>query len=145
MNRINTVTIVGANGTMGRNIAAIFASFGNAKVYLISRTIEKSVEAKEKAFLSVKADSIKEKMVPCDYGQLEDCVKDSNLVFEACAEKWEIKKDVHTRISNVLSDMDFDKIICDDFLGMNAVYLEHQGYLLQVWRNCTMKNIALVL
>lgn len=35
MKSIGTVTIVGANGTMGRNIAAIFASFGNANVYLV--------------------------------------------------------------------------------------------------------------
>lgn len=34
--KINTVTVLGANGAMGRNIAAIFASFGNAKVYLVA-------------------------------------------------------------------------------------------------------------
>lgn len=33
MKSIKTVSIIGANGTMGRNIAAIFASFGNAEVY----------------------------------------------------------------------------------------------------------------
>lgn len=37
---IKVVSILGANGTMGRNIAAIFASFGNAQVYLISRLIQ---------------------------------------------------------------------------------------------------------
>lgn len=41
MKAINTVTIVGANGAIGRNIAVILASFGNAKVYLVSRIIEK--------------------------------------------------------------------------------------------------------
>ena len=30
--RIKTVTVLGANGTMGTNVSAIFASFGNAKV-----------------------------------------------------------------------------------------------------------------
>lgn len=121
--KIYTVTIIGANGTMGRNIAAIFASFGNAKVYLVSRTIEKSIEAKEKAFLSVKADCVKEKMIPCDYSQLETCVKDSDLIFEACAENWEIKKDVHTRISKALSYMEFDKVICSGTSGLSITGL----------------------
>lgn len=39
MKSIGTVTIVGANGTMGRNITAIFVSFGNANVYLVSRSL----------------------------------------------------------------------------------------------------------
>ena len=37
MQKIDKVTVIGANGTMGQNIAAIFASFGNAEVYLVSR------------------------------------------------------------------------------------------------------------
>ena len=39
---IKTVTVIGANGTMGKNIAGIFASFGNAKVYMVCRTLEKA-------------------------------------------------------------------------------------------------------
>lgn len=46
MREIKTVTVLGTNGTMGCNIAAIFASFGNAKVYLISRSVKKSMNAK---------------------------------------------------------------------------------------------------
>lgn len=40
--KISTVTVIGANGTMGTNVSAIFAPFGNAKVYMVSRDIEKS-------------------------------------------------------------------------------------------------------
>ena len=32
-----TVTVIGATGTMGSNVAGIFASFGNAKVYCVGR------------------------------------------------------------------------------------------------------------
>ena len=39
--KIEAVTVVGTNGTIGRNIAEIFASFGNATVYLVSRTYDK--------------------------------------------------------------------------------------------------------
>lgn len=83
--QIHTVTMLGANGTMGRNIASIFASFGGAKVYLVSRTVEKSIQAKEKAYRSVRAESIKEKMIPTDYSKLEQCIINSDLIFEACA------------------------------------------------------------
>ena len=30
---IKTITVIGASGTMGTNVSAIFAAFGNAKVY----------------------------------------------------------------------------------------------------------------
>lgn len=39
--KITTVTVVGVTGTMGANVAGIFASFGNAKVYAVGRDIEK--------------------------------------------------------------------------------------------------------
>ena len=39
MEQIKTVTVIGASGTMGANIAGIFASFGNTKVYCIGRDI----------------------------------------------------------------------------------------------------------
>lgn len=39
---IKTVTVLGANGTMGRNVSAIFASFGQAKVYMMCRNMKKS-------------------------------------------------------------------------------------------------------
>lgn len=45
--KINTVTVIGAGGTMGCNISAIFASFGNAKVYMLD--IEKPVDAVDRA------------------------------------------------------------------------------------------------
>lgn len=122
--KIKKVTVIGANGTMGRNVSAIFASFGNAKVYLVSRNIEKSVKAKEMAYLSVKADSIKEKLEPKDYSQLEECINDSELIFEACAESWEVKKSIHERISEILSKVSkIDKIICSGTSGLSITGL----------------------
>ena len=38
---IQTVTVIGVTGTMGANVAGIFASFGDAKVYCLGRDIEK--------------------------------------------------------------------------------------------------------
>ena len=44
MLKIKTVTVVGVIGTMGANIAGIFASFGNAKVYCVASCIIQSVD-----------------------------------------------------------------------------------------------------
>lgn len=120
---INTVTVVGANGTMGRNVSAIFASFGNAKVYLVSRSIEKSIAAKEKAYLSVRAESIKEKMIPTDYEHLGECVVKSDLIFEACAEDWHIKQDIHSRIADAIKNTIECKIICSGTSGLSLTRL----------------------
>lgn len=100
--KIKTVTVVGANGTMGTNVSAIFASFGDAKVYMVSRDIEKSKKAAQKAGKTVKADSIVSHLVPADYSMLADCVKESDLVFESAAENLEIKIDLHTKIGHSL-------------------------------------------
>ena len=98
MLNIKTVTVVGANGTMGTNVSAIFASFGDAKVFMVSRDIEKSKKAALKAGKTVKADSIINHLVPADYSMLADCVKQSDLVFESAAENLEIKIGLHTQI-----------------------------------------------
>jgi len=102
MLKIKTVTVVGANGTMGTNVSAIFASFGNAKVYMVSRDMEKSKKAALKAGKTVKADSIYSHLVPADYSTLADCVKASDLVFESAAENLELKIDLHTKIGQSL-------------------------------------------
>lgn len=100
--KINTVTVIGANGTMGTNVSAIFASFGDAKVYMISRDIEKSRAAVTRAGKTVKADSIVKNLIPADYDMLYDCVKESDLVFESVAENLDIKINLHTKIGQSL-------------------------------------------
>lgn len=99
---IKTVTVVGANGTMGTNVSAIFASFGNAKVYMVSRDIEKSKAASLRAGKTVKADSIIQNLVPSDYSMLDKCVGESDLVFESAAENLDIKIELHTKIGKSL-------------------------------------------
>lgn len=100
--KIKTVTVVGANGTMGTNVSAIFASFGGATVFMVSRSKEKSQKAALKAGKTVKADSIVNHLCPVDYDSLEDCVSKSDLVFESAAEDLAIKVDLHTRIGKSL-------------------------------------------
>ena len=60
---IKTVTVIGANGTMGCNISGIFASFGNAKVYMACRSMDKAQKAVSRAAKSVRAEAIAENLV----------------------------------------------------------------------------------
>lgn len=99
---IKTVTVVGANGTMGTNVSAIFASFGNARVFMVSRDMEKSKKAALRAGKTVKADSIIKNLVPADYSMLADCVMQSDLIFESAAENLELKISLHTQIGTSL-------------------------------------------
>lgn len=96
------MTVVGANGTMGTNVSAIFASFGGAKVYMVSRDLEKSRAAVLRACKSVRADSIAGKLIPVDYDRLAECVGESDIVFESAAENLELKIRLHTLIGGAL-------------------------------------------
>ena len=100
--RIRTVTVIGANGTMGTNVSAIFASFGCATVYMVSRDKEKSRKAAVKAGKSVRAGSVVSHLIPVDYSSLDECVKASDLVFESAAENLALKINLHTMIGKCL-------------------------------------------
>ena len=117
---IKTVTVVGANGTMGTNVSAIFASFGGAKVYMVSRSIEKSQKAAKKAGTTVKADSIINHLIPADYSQLAECVSASDLVFESAAENLDLKIGLHTKIGQSLKK---GAIACTGSSGLSITRL----------------------
>jgi len=113
---IKTVTILGANGTMGANVAGIFASFGDAKVFLISRTKKKANEAIEKAVKSVRADAIRNRLIAKDYTEIDKCIANSDLIFESLAEDMKIKKSILNEISEYIRT---DAIICTGTSGLS--------------------------
>lgn len=113
---IKSVTIIGANGTMGTNVGAIFASFGNCKVYMISRTVEKSEKAIVKAANSVRANCVQNNMLPRDYSQLETCIHESDLVFESTAEDLKVKQHITELIGRYASET---TIICTGTSGLS--------------------------
>lgn len=99
---IRTVTVVGATGTMGANVAGIFASFGDARVYCVGRDVEKIKRTIPRIVRSVRADSIAHNLIPAGIDVLEECVADSDLVFESCAEDMEVKRQVATRVGSAM-------------------------------------------
>ena len=71
MLNIRTVTVIGVTGTMGANIAGIFASFGDAKVYCLGRDMDKVKRTIPRIVKSVRADAIAKNLVPADFSMLE--------------------------------------------------------------------------
>ncbi|WP_310829922.1 3-hydroxyacyl-CoA dehydrogenase family protein [Paenibacillus pedocola] len=99
MLNIKIVTVIGANGAMGAAVAGIFASFGNVKVNMVSRTLNKSMDGIEKAVKSVRADSIRSNLVARTYEDLAVCIHESDWVFESVAEDYEIKDEINSVIA----------------------------------------------
>ena len=102
MKTIDRITVIGVTGTMGANVAGIFASFGNAIVYCVGRDIEKVKRTIPRIVKSVRADAIVDKLIPADFSMLEACVADSDLVFESSAEDMNVKIDIAKRIGKLL-------------------------------------------
>lgn len=99
MKEIKTVTLLGANGTMGAGSAAILASFGEMKVHMLARSREKAEEGIEAAISSVRSGIIRDRMLPGTYDDLEACVAESDWVFELVAENYETKLPINQRIA----------------------------------------------
>ena len=114
------VTVVGATGTMGANVAGIFASFGDAKVYCIARDIEKVKTTIPRIVKSVRADSIAKNLFAADFSMLEKCVSESDIVFESAAENIEIKKEIHSKIAAALQP---HAIACTGTSGLSITTL----------------------
>ncbi|MCB1170141.1 MAG: 3-hydroxyacyl-CoA dehydrogenase family protein, partial [Leptospiraceae bacterium] len=100
MKDFKTVTVLGANGTMGANSAAIVAAFGGAKVYMLARTLDKAKEGIQTAIASVRSGVFADKLIPGTYDDdLEKAVSESDWVFELVAESYEVKEPLMKRIS----------------------------------------------
>jgi len=129
---ISTVTVIGANGTMGMNIAAIFASFGNSRVFMVSRDIEKSRKAVIRACNSVRADVISSKLIPADFSMLPACVSQSDLIFECVAEDLPIKLQIAKQVAPYLQEHAFT---CFGTSGLSVTTLT-EAYPDRVRENC---------
>ena len=100
--KIQTVTVVGVTGTMGANIAGIFASFGNAKVFCVGRDIEKVKRTIPRTVKSVRADSIAKNLIPADFSMLGQCVSESDLVFESSMEDLSVKTTIAKQVAEAM-------------------------------------------
>ena len=103
---MKTATVIGANGTMGKNVAAILASFGDMEVYMMARSMEKAEKAVQDVGNCVRASVINSHCTPVDYSKFEECVKNSDFIFESVIEDIEIKKEVTKKIGECIENSD---------------------------------------
>lgn len=96
---IKTVTILGANGTMGSQCAGIIAGFGEAKIFMMARSLEKAQEGINRTIDSIKSDIVKDQLIPKTYEDINECIKKSDWVFELTAEDIETKHKINRQIS----------------------------------------------
>lgn len=102
MLEISTITVIGANGTIGSLVSGILASFGNAKIYLLSRRKEDSIKIIEKIKASVRSDAIEKNLIPMDYSNLKEAIENSDWVFEAIIEDYIAKYDIYKKIDKIV-------------------------------------------
>lgn len=116
MKEIKTVTVVGANGTMGYSVSGIFASFGNCKVYMVARKKEAADKAVLDAAGTVKADSVSGRLIAKTYEDLPDILPETDLVFESVAEDMDIKKSISEKIAKYAKE---DTIVATGTSGLS--------------------------
>lgn len=114
--RADTVVVLGANGTMGKNVSAIFASFGEAKVYMVCRSMKKAEKAGAQAFKTVRAESIRDRLIPATYDDLEKIVPEADIIFESVAEAFEVKEAVNEKVVGLMKE---DAILCTGTSGLS--------------------------
>lgn len=100
MLEFKTVTILGANGTMGAGSAGVIAAFGGCKIHMLARTVEKAREGVAAACGSVRAGVIEPRLLPGSYdADLEKAVAESDWVFELVAETYDVKEPLNKRVA----------------------------------------------
>ena len=117
---IQTVTVIGATGTMGSKVAGIFASFGGAKVYCVGRDKAKIERILPKIVGSVRADCIRPNLVAADYAMLDSCVAESDLVFESVSERIDLKSETVAKICGAIRS---DAYLCTGTSGLSITSL----------------------
>ena len=120
MKEIKTVSIVGANGTMGFSVGGIFASFGNCKVYMVARKKEAAEKSVLSAAATVKAESVSKRLIAKTYEDFKEIIPESDLVFESVAEDLSIKKEINNMIAKYIRE---DAIVATGTSGLSVTEL----------------------
>lgn len=102
MLKIKTVTILGANGNIGSLCGGLIAAFGDAKVFMVSRTLKKAKEGILRAMNSVRSDVIQDNLIPLTYDDLSQCIAESDWVLEATFENINVKHTINKAISKYI-------------------------------------------
>ena len=96
--QIKTVTVIGANGTIGSKIGGMIAAFTDATVYMMARTMEDAEKGVRKAISSVRSSTLESRLIPCTLSGAKEILGKSDWIFESVIEDLDVKKSVNTII-----------------------------------------------
>ncbi len=98
VNRINTVAVLGASGTIGSLSGGLMAQNG-LKVYFLSRTKEGAERGLQRAIAQARSETIAQNIVCGDYEHLlSRAVDEADWVVEAITEDAGIKQHMHEQV-----------------------------------------------
>lgn len=95
---IKTIAILGANGTVGSQVARLLVSTLNVKVYLVCKTLQKAQDAKLRIQASLSEEEFTGTMIPADFSSLHECIPCCDWVFESVAEDLSIKREMYRKV-----------------------------------------------
>ena len=98
MSDIKSIAILGANGTVGLQVALLLVSRLDVKVFLVCRTMEKAQESKLRIQASLLEDRISGTMIPVDFSSLQECIPCCDWIFESVAEDLSIKREMYRQV-----------------------------------------------
>jgi len=99
-----TIAIVGANGTIGARVAGMLAAHGNARVFMICRSMEAAKQGIQKAQQSVRSTTIESRLIPFTLDHCENALNDADWIFESVTEDFEVKRRMNDFINKHASD-----------------------------------------
>jgi 3-hydroxyacyl-CoA dehydrogenase len=98
VDRIKTVTVLGASGTVGSLTGGIIAQSGE-KVYFLSRTEDGAKRGLERAIDQARSEVIARHIICGDYEQLfETALKESDWIIEAVTENLAVKQQIYQKL-----------------------------------------------
>ncbi len=95
---IKTIAILGANGTVGLQVARLLVSSLDVKVFLVCKTIQKAQDAKLRIQASLLEEEFTGTMIPVDFSSLFECIPCCDWVFESVAEDLSIKREMYRQV-----------------------------------------------
>ncbi|MDH5490371.1 MAG: 3-hydroxyacyl-CoA dehydrogenase family protein [Myxococcales bacterium] len=95
--RIEHVVILGANGTMGYGSGALFTRAA-PRVSFLARSKEKAEAGLASAIAQVRSATVARRVETGSYDDLEARLADADLIFEAVAERLEVKRPLFERV-----------------------------------------------
>lgn len=95
---IKTIAILGANGTVGLQVARLLVSSLDVKVFLVCKTIQKAQDAKLRIQASLLEEEFTGTMIPADFSSLSEYIPCCDWVFESVAEDLSIKREMYRQV-----------------------------------------------